>query len=168
MYILRLLWAVSLFWVQVPLLDPCLWNNLWCRCTDTFYLKISFSRVQIHSWLVWWINGWEEELMYSSLYIVSPPSPSTFVRFLDHTEWHVTVGRTPGRVISSSQRPVPDNSQQTNIHAPGGIQTHNLGRQWAADRLRPRSHWDRRIVSLFRYFKQKIIIKRVNNISYLN
>jgi len=32
-------------------------------------------------------------------------------------------------VISSSQRPLPDNtqhSQQTNIHAPGGIRTHNL------------------------------------------
>ena len=34
-----------------------------------------------------------------------------------------------GRVISSSQRPLPDNtqhSQQTNIHAPGGIRTHDL------------------------------------------
>jgi hypothetical protein len=36
-----------------------------------------------------------------------------------------------GRVISSSQRPLPDNtrhSQQTNIHAPGGIRTHDLSR----------------------------------------
>jgi len=36
-------------------------------------------------------------------------------------------------VISSSQRPLPDNtqhSQQTNIHAPGGIRTHNLGIIW--------------------------------------
>ena len=47
--------------------------------------------------------------------------------FLDHTQRRSTVGRTPlddGRVISSSQRPLPDNtrhSQQTNIHAPGGI-----------------------------------------------
>jgi len=50
-------------------------------------------------------------------------------------------------VISSSQRPLPDNtqhSQQTNIHAPGGIGTQNLNRQAAADlRLRPRGHWDR-------------------------
>jgi hypothetical protein len=38
-----------------------------------------------------------------------------------------------GRVISSSQRPLPDNtqhSQQTNIHAPGEIQTHNLSKIW--------------------------------------
>ena len=37
-------------------------------------------------------------------------------------------------MISSSQRPLPDNtrqSQQTNIHVPGGIQTHDLSR-WAA------------------------------------
>jgi len=36
-------------------------------------------------------------------------------------------------VISSSQGPLPDNtrhSQQTNIHAPGGIRTHDLSR-WA-------------------------------------
>jgi len=33
-------------------------------------------------------------------------------------------------------------SQQTNIHAPGGIRTHNLSRQAAADLcLRLRLHW---------------------------
>ena len=45
-------------------------------------------------------------------------------------------------MISPSQRPLPDNTQhskQTNIHAPGGIRTHNLSRQTVADpRLRPR------------------------------
>jgi len=50
-------------------------------------------------------------------------------------------------VISSSHKPLPDNtqhSQQTDIHAPGGIRTHNLNRRAAADlRLRPRGHWDR-------------------------
>jgi len=49
-------------------------------------------------------------------------------------------------VISSSQRPLPDNtqhSQQTDIHAPGGIRNHNLSRRAAADlRLRQRGHWD--------------------------
>ena len=42
-----------------------------------------------------------------------------------------------GRVISSSQRPLPDNtrhSQQTNIHDPGGIRTHDLSRRAAAGR----------------------------------
>jgi len=50
-------------------------------------------------------------------------------------------------VISSSQRPLPDNtqhSQQTNIYAPGGIRTHDISRRTAVDlRLRPRGYWDR-------------------------
>jgi len=40
-------------------------------------------------------------------------------------------------VISSSQRPLPDNtrhSQQTNIHAPGGILTQDLNRRAACGR----------------------------------
>ena len=49
-------------------------------------------------------------------------------------------------MICSSQRPLPDNtqhSQQTDIHAPGGIRTHDLSRQAAVDlRLRPCAHWD--------------------------
>jgi len=50
-------------------------------------------------------------------------------------------------VINPSQRPLPDNtqhSQQTDVHAPGGIRTHNLSRRAALDlHLRPRGHWDR-------------------------
>jgi len=49
-------------------------------------------------------------------------------------------------VTSASQRPLRDNtqhSQQTDIHAPGGIRTQNLSRRAAVDlRLRPRGHWD--------------------------
>jgi hypothetical protein len=64
-----------------------------------------------------------------------------------HTTTHHIRYDSSGRVISSLQRPLPDNtqhSQQTDIHAPGGIRTHNLSRRAAADpRLRLRSHWDR-------------------------
>ena len=48
-----------------------------------------------------------------------------------HTTMHHNRYDSSGRVISSSQRPLPDNtrhSQQTNIHAPGGIRTHDLSR----------------------------------------
>jgi len=72
---------------------------------------------------------------------------SSFTRFLDHT-----VGRTPLDEWSARRRPQPDNtqhSQQADIHAPGGIRTHNLSRRAAADLpLRPRGHWDRRSVLL--------------------
>ena len=59
-----------------------------------------------------------------------------------HSRWD-----SSERMISPSQRPLPDNtqhSQHTNIHAPGGIRTHNLSRRVAADLcLRPCGHWDR-------------------------
>ena len=52
-------------------------------------------------------------------------------------------------MISPSLRSLPDNtqhSQQTNIHAPGGIRTHDLSRRAAADpRLKPHGHWDRQV-----------------------
>jgi hypothetical protein len=64
-----------------------------------------------------------------------------------HTTTHHSRYDSSGRVIGSSQRPLPDStqhSQQTNIHTPGGIRTHDLSRRAAADlRLRPRGHWDR-------------------------
>jgi hypothetical protein len=49
--------------------------------------------------------------------------------------------------MSPMQRPLPDNtqhSQETDIHAPGGIRTRNSIKRVAAEqRLRLRSHWDR-------------------------
>ena len=71
---------------------------------------------------------------------------------LDVSRSHTTTQHirqdSSGRVISSSQRPLPDNtrhSQQTNIHALGGIRTHDISRRAAADlRLRRRGQWDRR------------------------
>ena len=66
-----------------------------------------------------------------------------------HTMTHHSRYHSSGRVISSSQRPLPDNtqySQQTNIYSPGGIRTHDLSRRAAAGlHLRPRGHWDRHI-----------------------
>jgi len=54
---------------------------------------------------------------------------SSFTRSVDHTQRSATLGRIfSGRVISSSQRHLPENtqhSQQTDIHDPGWILTHN-------------------------------------------
>ena len=69
-----------------------------------------------------------------------------------HTTTHRTRYDSSGRVISSSQRPLPDNiqhSQQADIHASGGIRAHNLSRRAAADlRLTLRGYWDRQYGSL--------------------
>jgi len=62
--------------------------------------------------------------------------------YRSHTTTHHSRYGSSRRVISSSQRPLPDNtqhSQQTNVHATGGIRTHDLSRRAATDlNLRPR------------------------------
>ena len=65
------------------------------------------------------------------------------------TTTHHSQYDSSGRVISSSQRPLPDNTQHlqhTNIHVPRGTRTHNLSRRAAADlRLGDRAViWGRR------------------------
>ena len=72
---------------------------------------------------------------------------STFTRFLDHTQRRTTVGRTPLDEWSARRKDLyltTHNTHFTDIHAPGGIRTHDPSRRAAADlRLRPRGHWDR-------------------------
>ena len=80
---------------------------------------------------------------------------SSFMRFLDHTQRRNAVGRTPLDEWSALHRDLYDTqySQQTDIHAPGGIRTHNVSRRAAADlRLRQRGHWDRHKTSLLNLF----------------
>ena len=61
-------------------------------------------------------------------------------------------------MIGPTQRPLPcftPHSQQTHIHASGGIRNHNPSKGAAADpRFRPRGHWGRQmIVTAPVYFK---------------
>ena len=70
-------------------------------------------------------------------------------------------------MIGPSQRPLPDNtqhSQQTDIHAPGGIQIHNRGKWAAADlRLRPRGYWDQQAGKLYTYAWNTRLIERLSS-----
>jgi hypothetical protein len=72
-----------------------------------------------------------------------PPRSRTFL--ITHNEAPQSV-ELFGRVISSSQRPIPDNTQHTqqkNIHALGGIRTYDRSRRAAVDlHLGRRGHWD--------------------------
>ena len=57
-----------------------------------------------------------------------------FLMFLDHTQRRTTVGRTPLDEWSARRRDLyltTHDTQNTNIHASGGIRTHDLSR-WAA------------------------------------
>ena len=88
-----------------------------------------------------------------------PDSPqwagaSSFTRFLDNTQRRTTVSRIPLDEWSARRRDNTQHSQQINIHARGGIRTHNLSKRAAADlRLRPRGHWDRHR-KVFRYINK--------------
>ena len=69
------------------------------------------------------------------------------MRFLYHTQRRTTVGRIPLEEWSVRRRDLyvtTHNIHNRDIHAPGGIRTHDLSRRAAADlRFRPRGHWDR-------------------------
>jgi hypothetical protein len=60
-----------------------------------------------------------------------------------HTTTHQSRQDSSGRVISASQRPLPENTQQSQkpFMPPGWIRTHNLNRRVAAElRLGPGDH----------------------------
>jgi hypothetical protein len=65
---------------------------------------------------------------------------------------HTSYGRTPLDKGSARLRDLyltTHNTQQTDIHAPGEIRTHNHSRRAAADlRLRPRGQWDQHPYSI--------------------
>ena len=76
-----------------------------------------------------WKYNVSVHLIFPSLWRNSPQldRASSFKRFLNHTTTHHSRQDSSGRVISPSQRPLPDNpkhSKQTSIHAPSGIRTH--------------------------------------------
>ena len=73
---------------------------------------------------------------------------SSFQMLRHHTQGHTTVGRTPLDEGSARRRDLyltnTQHSQQTNIHAPGGIWTRDPSKRPSADPcLRPLGHWDR-------------------------
>ena len=82
---------------------------------------------------------------------------SLFLRLHDHTQGHITVGRTPLDEWSARRRDLyltnTQHSKQTNIHAPGGIRTRNPSTRSSADsRLRLLGHWDRPRLTLLQPF----------------
>ena len=63
------------------------------------------------------------------------PKASSLSMIRDHTQTQHTRYDSSGRMIMSSQRPLPDNtklSQKTNTHAIGGVRTHNPSKRETA------------------------------------
>ena len=80
---------------------------------------------------------------------------SSLTRFLDHTQQRITVGRPSLDEWSARRRDLylaTHSTQTTEIHAPGGIRTHDLSKRVATDlRLRPHSHWNRNMDLILTY-----------------
>jgi hypothetical protein len=77
-----------------------------------------------------------------------------FLRVLDHTQRHTTVGRTPLDEWSACRKDLNPTTHNTHKRhpCPGGIRSHYLSRRAAADlRRRPRGHWDRRMNNIAIY-----------------
>ena len=87
---------------------------------------------------------------------------SSSTRLLDHIQRRATVGRTRLNEWSVRRRDLyltTQHSQQTNIHDPGGIRTHDRSRRAAEDlRLRPRGYWDRHLPTLNREIKPQCLV----------
>ena len=78
-----------------------------------------------------------------------------------HTTTHHSRWDSSGWVISSSQRPLPDNTQQSqdsDIHAPGGIRNHHLSRRVAADHALGRAATWTCTISGLHVFTQHILL----------
>jgi hypothetical protein len=86
---------------------------------------------------------------------------SSFTRFRDHTQRRTTVGRTPLDEWSARRRDLylTTHTTRKNVHAPGGIRTHDRSRRSAVDlRLRSCDHWDRQTKQLIVY-KGKVAVR---------
>jgi hypothetical protein len=104
------------------------------------------------------LSNWRTQLVYITFYIQvqfillwrnSPTGAhaASFLRVHDHRLTHNIRQDPSGRAISTSQRPLPNithNTQEKYIHAADGIRTRNPSKRAAEDpRFRQRGHRDR-------------------------
>ena len=132
------IWQTTRLQIKFKLLWPRLQNSLTDKGAE--YRPLAFKYI-----IYLFINKYVYIYFFAVALLVMA---SSFLRFSrSHTTTHHSRQDSSGRVISSSQRPPLYNtqhSQQTNIHALGGIRTHDLSRRAAAElRLRPHGYWNR-------------------------
>ena len=134
--------------------------------------QIVFSVLQLHSahWIVTLYNLYRATgYIYIFLWRCVPTRAmaSFFLRFLDHTQRRITVGRTSLDEWSARRRDLYMTTLNTDIHAPGGIRTHNPSMRVAVDPLlRRRGHLDRLYIYtyLFLCWTQNITSAQIRNV----
>ena len=97
--------------------------------------------------LILWRLTFSSNFFFNGATARNGPGPPHFEVSWSHSFRHTTFGRTPLDEWSAQRRDLyqtTHNSQQTDIHAPGGIRIHNPSNRTAADlRLRRHGHCDR-------------------------
>ena len=117
------------------------WLTFKCRTLWHFHESLSASLSYFFS--------------FSSLWRCGPTRAmaSVFLKFLDHVQRRITVGRNPLDEWSARRGDVyltthNTHNRQTSM-PPGGIRIHSFSRRAATDlRLRPRAYWDRHMIYL--------------------
>jgi hypothetical protein len=97
------------------------------------------------SYMIWVLNVWSFRFAVLPSSTCSPQVSRLFIFTWSHLDTYHSRQDSSGRGIGPSQRPLPDNTNTVqDIHAPGGIRTHDPSKRSAADlRFRPHGHWDR-------------------------
>ena len=93
----------------------------------------------------------QEKIPYVKLCPYNPFFPDATAPIIESSWSHSDTPQSVGLLWTCEQPNIEtstwkhsQNSQQTDIHAPGGIRSHNPSKRAAEDpRLRPRGHWDR-------------------------
>ena len=124
-----------------------------CPSHHLLNLKIALFTNIVLAWSTFVVDT----VNVSTSFFFGPCSPtssmtSLFMRFLNHTQWRTTDGRAP---LDEWPARCTQHLQETDIHAAGGIQNHNLSRREAADlRLRERGHRDRQTQYVIKYTRE--------------
>jgi hypothetical protein len=139
--------------IRVPLQEQffCIYYKLWVSLIIFWRNQNIWPNVcHINHQALCEINPWPSELYIKKTFLCCSNDPhraSSFTKLLDHTQQRTT---SVGLLLTSDQlvaeTSTGQHSQQADIHTPGGIRTHNLSTQAAADlRLSPRGHWNERV-----------------------
>ena len=119
--------------------------TLYVCCLPCYYVLISYAFRSLTHLLANFFSVARQPLLGQGPLLIIETSRSHW-----HTHTHTHTHKHSALLLLVGERPViktslPDttqNSQERDIHAPGGIRTHNPSKTVAADpRLRPRGHW---------------------------
>jgi hypothetical protein len=127
-----------------------------CGGSNMYHLLRHFKTLR-YAHVIFYVSLWFLKLIFTpppphGKTASCGPGPPHYRGFTITLRQHHTRQDFSGRVISPSQRPLPDNtqySQETDIHALYGIRTCNSSKRAAADL---RGNWDRLLLPIPSYY----------------